>query len=78
MGIERIGKIIDSFISGLATSVSFVLILVWNSQWHTPDRKNSKPAVERIWLDAEKKKQGGWGYGISRGIEEIVSGFSRC
>ena len=51
MGIEWIGKIMDLFTSGPATSFLFVLILVRNSQWHSPDRKNLKPAVERIWLN---------------------------
>ena len=53
LGVEWIGKIMDLFTSGPATStiVLFVLILVQNSQWHSPDKKNLKPAVERIWLD---------------------------
>ena len=38
----------DLIISGPATSVLFVLILVCNSQWHTPDRKNLKPAVKEF------------------------------
>ena len=29
------------------------------------------------WAIPEKKTGGGWGYGISRGIEEMTSGFSR-
>ena len=29
------------------------------------------------WATLEKKKQGGWGYGMSRGTEEIEGGSSR-
>ena len=29
------------------------------------------------WAIPEKNQTGGWGYGISRGIEEIASGISR-
>ena len=49
LGIEWIGKIMDLFTSGPATSLLLVLILVQNSQWHSPDKKNLKTAVERIW-----------------------------
>ena len=48
LGIEWIGKIMDLLSSGPATSVLFVLILVRNSQWHSPDRKNLKPAVKEF------------------------------
>ena len=41
----------DLFISGPATSVLFVLILVCDSQLHSPDRKNLKPAVKEFdWM----------------------------
>ena len=41
----------DLFTSDPAAIVLFVQILARNSQWDSPDRKNLKPAVERIWLD---------------------------
>ena len=41
----------DLFATGPATSALLVLALPWNSQWDSPDRKNLKPPVERIWLD---------------------------
>ena len=51
LGIEWIGKIMDLFTSGPATSVLFILILVCNSQWHSPDKKNLKPAVKEFdWI----------------------------
>ena len=51
LGIEWIGKIMDLFTSGSTISVLFVLILARNSQWHSPDRKNLKPAVKEFdWM----------------------------
>ena len=34
-------------------------------------------SFEQEWAIPEKKKQGGWGYGIFRGIKEIACGISR-
>ena len=51
LGIEWIWKIMDLFTSGPVTSVLLVSILVCNSQWHSPDRKNLKPTVkESDWM----------------------------
>ena len=51
LGIEWIWKIMDPFTSGPVTSVLLVSILVCNSQWHSPDRKNLKPTVkESDWM----------------------------
>ena len=38
----------DLFTSGPATSVLFVLIMIRNSQWHSPDRKKLKPALKEF------------------------------
>ena len=37
---------------------------------------SNKVAENGIGLFQKKSKQGGWGYGISRGIKEIACGFS--